>query len=383
MRAPLLLQSVPSRRAALALLLATVGCGGAEEKAPSPARPVVVTAVEPVDLTEVIEASGELLAKHRAEVAAQVDGEITEVLADEGDSVADGQVVLSIDPERRQLERDRTRARVAEAEAAIAEQRREVKRMRILAGKQVASETQLDAAETGLRTAEARLAAAQAEAGVADRALRDASVAARFPGVIARRHVNRGEFVGPGQPLFELVSLDPIEVEFHLPEADASRVEKGIPIEVSVAPYPGEVFAATITVVSPIIDKRTRTLRVRAEIDNGDGRLRPGLFAHAHLGIAVRPGVLMVPEEAVLQRVDGSVVFRVVGDRVQRVLVEAGVIRDGAVEIRTGLAAGDRIVRRGHAELIDGSAVAARNPDGTPVATEAARVSVGGSGGSE
>jgi len=239
--------------------------------------------------------------------------------------------------------------------------------MQALEGQRIASKTKLDSAETALSTARSRLRAAQAELGSVERALRDASVRARFAGFIARRHVSRGEFVQPGMKLFELVSLDPIEVEFHLPEADASRVRKGIPIEVTVAPFPDDVFDAVIHVVSPTIDSRTRTLRVKALIDNADGRLRPGLFARTNLGIATREGVVTVPQEALLQRADGAVLFRVLsGNRVERLPVETGTIRDGYVEIRSGLRAGDSVVSRGQEDLIDGSLIDARNPDGTP-----------------
>ena len=189
---------------------------------------------------------------------------------------------------------------------------------------------------------------------------------ARFSGLIARRWISRGEFVAAGQKLFELVSLDPIEVEFHLPEADASRVRKGVRIQVTVAPYPDETFEGSVHVVSPIIDERTRTLRVKALIDNADGRLSPGLFARAKLGIAQRADVVTIPEEAVLQRSDGEIVFRAFADgRVERRKVETGLLRDGWLEIRSGLVAGDAVVSRGHQDLIDGSRIVARNADGT------------------
>lgn len=360
------------------LAFAWLACGNDDVAETSPARPVVVTRVLVRDLEERIEASGQLLAKHEADVAAQVAGEITEVLVDEGDAVAEGAVVMEIDPEKRNLELEAARAGVGEARAAVAEETRELKRMRILAEKKVASETQLDQAGTALDTARARLRAAKAQLGTAERAVSDASVRARFAGFIARRFVSRGEFVSQGDPLFQLVSLDPIEVEFHLPEADSSRVRKGIPIEVTVAPYPDEVFEAIAHMVSPTIDPRTRTLRVKALIDNSDGRLRPGLFARANLGIAHRSGVITVPEEAVLQRLGGPVIFRVLdGNRVERIGVEIGVIRDGWVEIREGLGPRDRVVSRGHSDLIDGSPIIARNRDGTlPVASGAPVASV-------
>ncbi len=360
------------------LAFAFVACGDDDVAETTPARSVVVTPVLVRDLEERIEASGQLLAKHEADIAAQIAGEITEVLVEEGDAIAEGAVAMEIDPEKRNLELEAARARVGEAEAAVAEERRELKRMRVLADKKIAAETQLDRAGTALDTALSRLRVAEAQLGSAERAVRDASVRARFAGFVARRFVSRGEFVSQGDKLFHLVSLDPIEVEFHLPEADSSRVRKGILIEVTVAPYPDEVFEAVAHMVSPIIDRRTRTLRVKGLIDNGDGRLRPGLFARANLGIARRGGVITVPEEAVLQRLGGPVVFRVLdGNRVEKLPVKIGVIRDGWVEIREGLGPRDRVVSRGHSDLIDGSSVIARNRDGTlPVSTAAPVASV-------
>src|SRR5690606_2063870 len=95
-------------------------------------------------------------------------------------------------------------------------------------------------------------------------------------------------FVQPGQKLFELVALDPIEVEFHVPEKESSRVAQDAPVAVRVAPFPDEVFEARVPLVSPTIDPTARRLRVKAQLPNPDGRLRPGLFARADLGIAVR-----------------------------------------------------------------------------------------------
>lgn len=354
---------------ALALALSLAACGGKHEAPAAAGKPVVVTPVSVRDLDERIEASGELLANQHASVAAQVSGQITEILFEEGGAVSEGAVVMEIDPEKRKLELSRVQAGVEAARAALAEAERELARVRALAQTNVASQTRLDQAQTALQTASSQLQGARAELGVAERALRDASVRAPFAGLLARRDVSRGEFVREGQPLFELVSLDPIEVEFHLPEADSARVREGMPIDVGVAPYPGEVFRALVHVVSPTIDPRTRTLRVRALIENTDGRLRPGLFARANLGIARREGVILVPEEAVQQRADGAVVFRVLdGNRVERRLVTLGAMRAGdEVEIRSGLGQGDRVVSRGHADLVDGSLISPRRPDGTPL----------------
>jgi len=350
----------------LALLLAA--CRADDDAGVIAAPPVTVTPVTVMDVVDRIEATGELIARDQAKIAAEVAGRITEILADEGSAVEAGDTVLEIDPERRELELDKVRARMLETQAELREKERDAERVRKLHKRQVASRAQMDQAATDLELARARLKAAQAQLGVEERALRDASVSAPFAGLIAQRLISVGEFVSTGQLLFELVALNPIDVEFHLPEIDSSRVEVGQLVEVRVAPYPEEVFHARVGVVSPTIDPRTRTLRVKAALENCDSRLRPGLFARVDLGVSRRSGVRMIPEEAILRRADGAVVFRLVEDnRVERKIIETGRHRDGKVEVLDGLADDSQVVVRGHTRLVDGALVALRDVDGTPV----------------
>ncbi len=371
---PAALRRTSLRAAPLAALaLVALGCGRGGEAPSAPAAPSVTTApVELLRLVERIQATGDLVAPDEATVAAEIAGLVTEILVDEGAAVAKGTPIVAIDPERRKLELDARRARLAEAEAADSEQRRATARVRELFAKNVASQAQLDSAELAARLAGSRLAGARAELGLGERALRDALVGAPFDGLIARRRISQGEFVQPGQPLFELVALDPIEVVFHLPEADSARVRLGSEVEVRLSPYPDETFRATLSMITPRIDPQTRTLRVKGIIPNADGRLRPGMFARVDLGVSDRPEVPMIPEDAILQRTEGPVAFRVVaGGRVERRLLRTGVVRDGRVEVVEGVAAGDEVVVRGQSGLVDGAAVTvfARDSGTPPVAS--------------
>jgi membrane fusion protein (multidrug efflux system) len=267
-----------------------------------------------------------------------------------------------------------------EARAAVRESERDFNRRKELHERNVASQTQLDQSETELTLAKSRLNAAEAQLGVADRAVRDATVRAPFSGLIAARFVSRGEYVTAGQKLFELVSLDPIEVEFRLTEADSGRVALDQKVEVRVASNPNDVFYGEVTVIAPVIDEKSRTLRVKAQIENSDARLRPGLFARIDLGLDTRENAVLVPEEAILQRADGSVVFRATPDgRVERVVIETGVVRNGRVEATRGLAAGDHIVTRGQFRLTDGQLVSSRTAEGDLVGSTAAPPPVSGS----
>jgi membrane fusion protein (multidrug efflux system) len=362
----------------LLLASALLACeGNVEAPAPRP-PPVYVEQASVQDVVDRIDASGALLAKAEADVAAQVGGQITGVEVDEGGSVRAGEVVIEIDPERRKLERADAGARVVQAEAQLGEAQREASRIEKLHGRGAVSEAQLDEAKTQLRLARSRLVAAQAQLGLAERALTDASVTAPFDGLVARRRVNAGEYVDPGHDLFHLVALDPIEVEFFLTEADSSRVAVGQQVEVRVSSYPDEVFRAEVSVVSPTIDPQTRTRRVKAVLPNPDGRLLPGTFARVDLGVAHRTGVVMVPKEAVQIAADGSILFRLVGqNRVERLVIETGDYHDAFVEVRGGVAPGDWIVVRGQAALVDGSPVSLHRTDGTAAAEPVGDVASG------
>lgn len=350
---------------AAALLLAACG-GDVEQSNVVAAPPVMVVSVQVRDVKDRIEATGQLLAKSSASVAAQVGGQITRIHADEGAAVDRGQVILEIDPESRELEFANRQALVAQAEAELLDRRRARARVASLRAKGAASQARGEEAQTQVQLGEARLAAARAQLGLAKRALSDSSVVAPFAGHLARRYVSEGEFVTVGKVLFDLVALENMEVEFHLAERDSSLVKKGHRVEVRVAPFPEETFLATVTVISPTIDVKTRTLRVKAEVDDREGRLRPGLFARADLGVSERTSVLMVPEDAIVLRADGSVVFRLVGtNEVERVPVTTGVHRDGLVEISHGLGRDDMIVVRGQSRLLDGSVVDVRAADGS------------------
>jgi RND family efflux transporter MFP subunit len=331
-----------------------VGCS--DPAPPEPIPPLVeLVRVDAYDVEDRIESTGELKAVERAEIAAEVGGRITEILCDEGDAVIVDQILLRIDPEKRELELDNVRARLAEASAASREAKRERDRIVQLHDRGAASDAQLDAANTSLESAQSRQRAAEAQRGEAERALRDAEVRAPFAALVARRTVSRGEYVGPGTPLYDLVSTDPIEVEFHLPERDSERVSLDQPVALRVAPMPDRVFEAHISMVSPIIDPRTRTLRVEARLPNPEGLLRPGLFAQVDIGVAQRSSVVIVPEESVMQRALGPVVFAVDDEgRVHQRDVRTGTHRRGAVEIVSGIQPGDWVVTSGQSRLLDG-----------------------------
>jgi RND family efflux transporter MFP subunit len=366
------------------IALFAVACGEEATGPTAVATPVIVAPAHVGDVEERIEGTGELAAPDRALIAAEVDGRITDVRVDEGVRVETDAVLLTIDPEKRRLDADSARAQARDAEAALEVAQREYERAKALHEQGIASDSLLDLRGTELSRAQARRDSAAATRGVADKQLRDASVRAPFAGLIAKREVSRGDYVRPGQPLLEVVALDPIEVEFAVAERDSARVAPGQPVSVEVEPYPGERFAGVVSAVSPVIDPRTRTMRVKARIPNADGRLRPGLFARTDLGVAKRSNVVLVPAEAVLQRADGEVLFTVgPDDRAKRVVVKTGLQRGGRIEIVEGVSGNDQVVVAGQAGLVEGAAVVRKETTPAPETPPGASLAGdGASGGS-
>jgi len=347
-----------------------------EEILPSVSAAEVVS----VDLDDEIRASGDLRARLHTVIAAEVAGRVTELRIDEGGAAEAGSVVLELDPDRRELDVDAAQARLAQARANLVKERRQADRVRKLRSENVASVQQLEEAETALLLARSAVEVEEAALGVAERALADASVSAPFTGLVSRRMVQLGEFVQPGTPLFELVALDPLEAIFSLTELDTERVEVGQKIAIGVGAFEGRVFDGVVTFVAPTVDPATRTLRIKAEVDNAHGLLRPGLFARIRLDVDRREDVLMVPEESLTQRSGNAYLYRIDADeRVQRVEVQTGARDAGLVEVRGPLAAGQRIVRRGHAGLSDGMTVVVRDLERRVLDTADRRAAGGGS----
>jgi membrane fusion protein (multidrug efflux system) len=354
------------------LFLALAGCGEEvlqlEELLPS----VSVYRIEAVTLDEEIRASGDLQARFHTMIAAEVAGRVTELSIDEGGAVEESAIVLEIDPERRKLDLAAAEAELAQARANLRKERSQTARIRELRSQSVSSLQQLEEAETTLLLAKSAVRAEEAAVGVTRRAVSDSSVTAPFAGLVARRSVELGEFVQPGTELFELVSLNPLEAIFSLTELDTERVKLGQHVAISVGAFPDQTFAGVVTFVAPTVDPATRTLRIKAEIDNSAALLRPGLFARVSLGVARRENVMMVPAEALLQRAGGASLYRMVdGDRVERVQVRTGVTANNMVEVRGDVRSGDLIIRRGHGGLADGMVVVVRDGATAPVATAA------------
>ncbi len=218
--------------------------------------------------------------------------------------------------------------------------------------------------------AEAQLTINHAEVDLARAQLDKTRITAPFDGVVGLRKVSVGGYVTPGQDLVNLEDIDPIKVDFPVPERALSEVEVGQAIEITVDAWPEKTFNGKVYAIDPQIDAAGRSIAIRATIDNRERLLRPGLFAAVRLITEQREAAL-VPEQAIFAQAGKPYVYKVVDGAARLSEVVLGERRVGQAEIRSGLAAGDVVVTAGQMKL----------RDGTPVRVIDTGAQSGGSGG--
>jgi membrane fusion protein (multidrug efflux system) len=307
-------------------------------------RPVAVTAtvVRPQSIHDSVQALGTAQAQESVTITAKVSDVVTRLAFDSGQRVRAGQLLADMNSRAQQAD-------VAAAEAALRDAEQQLRRGQELADQQLVARGQLD---TLRANRDAAAAAVQARrASVADRA-----ITAPFAGVLGLRQVSLGALVSPGTVITTLDDDRTIKLDFTLPEAALSAVAVGQSIDAGSDAWPGVEFSGRIANIDSRVDPETRAIRVRAELPNPDGRLRPGMLLRVQVQLPSR-GALMLPELAVQQEAEQSAVFRIVGDTAHLVPVTLGTRQQGRVEVVAGLKAGDRVVVEGTVKLHDGSRV--------------------------
>jgi len=203
---------------------------------------------------------------------------------------------------------------------------------------------------------------AKANLALAQARLEKASIAAPFSGIVGLRAVSAGAYVTPGDRLVGLADIDPIKVDFRVPELVLSSLRVGQVIHLTVDAIPGKTFEGKIYAIDPTVDVNGRAVRLRARIANPDRLLFPGLFARVQIVIERRENAVLVPESAVFSRGHERLVYRVVDGRAVLTKIELGQRRPGEVEVTDGLGHDAMVVTAGHQKLRDGARVEIVDP---------------------
>ncbi len=197
------------------------------------------------------------------------------------------------------------------------------------------------------------LAVQEAAVALAEAELEKTAIQAPFDGLVGLRTVSVGDYVGPGTDLVPIEAIDPLNVDFRIPEQFLSAVGVGARLHVTFDALPGLEREGSVGAISPQVDVGGRSLLLRAHVPNPDYMLRPGLFARVRLELAESQG-LVIPESALAPSGDAQYVYLVENGVVKRVAVQIGQRISGRVEIVSGLGEGDQVVVSGLQKVRDG-----------------------------
>ena len=322
--------------------------------APKGPPPIIVEAakVATVKLPQGISAVGSLRSDETVILRPEIAGRVALIGFREGERVSKGQMLVKLD-DSVQL------ADVARARANLTLSKTKHERSQDLRTKGFLSEQALDETLNNLKVA-------QADAELMEARISKTAIRAPFSGTIGLRQVSVGDYVKEGQDMVNLESIDPLKVDFRVPELALSQVKDGQTIQITLDAIPDKAYDGRVFAINPLIDANGRAIVIRAQVPNKDGKLRPGMFARVKLFTSGSKDTLVVPEESLFPLGDDKYVYKVVDGKAVRQKIDIGQRREGRVEVVNGLGAEDVVVTAGGIKLREGVPVTIANS--SPVA---------------
>ncbi len=305
---------------------------------------------------ETLDAVGSVAAVHGVTVSADLPGVVSRIAFESGRHVAEGEVVVELDTRQEQ-------AQLLDAEAQRDLAKVNLGRMRGLRERGVTSQAELDEAEATFKSAEARVG--EIRATIARKTIR-----APFSGILGIRQVSLGQYLKSGDPIVPLQSLQPVYVNFSVPQQEVEHLHVGTDVTVRTDGPSGTAAGGKVTAIDSVVDEATRNVKVQATLPNPDEKLRPGMFVQTRILVGAGSPVVSLPASSISYAPYGDSVF-VVEDvhapggktyrGVRQQFVKLGGARGDQVAVVSGLKPGDEVVTSGAFKLRNGAAVLVNN----------------------
>ncbi len=305
----------------------------ADDSDESPPIPVEASFPMRGDVFAVYSGTAPIEAFAQADVVAKVAGEIRQILVEEGDEVASGQVLARLDGDRLRLELNESQARLRKLQ-------RDFKRNKDLKEKGLLSEGDFEKIQFELE-------ALQASYNLASLELDYTQIRAPIDGVVSDRYIKLGNTIEVGEPVFRVTSLEPLVAYLYVPERDYRKIAPGQPVQIDIDALAGAPVIADVTRISPIVDPDTGTFKVTIEISDPERRIKPGMFGRMSIVYDMHENVLQIPRSAVIEEMNTTSVFVVEENVAVRKIVQTGFGNNGFIEITSGLDDNDQVITVG------------------------------------
>jgi membrane fusion protein (multidrug efflux system) len=318
--------------------------------------PIPVETGTPVrgDVLAVYSGTAPIEAFAEADVIAKVEGEIREVLVEEGDEVEKGQVLARLDGDRLRLE-------LNESSARLRKMQRDFERNKDLREKGLLSEGDYEKLQFDLESL-------QASYNLASLELDYTQIRAPISGVVSERYIKLGNTIRVNEPLYRVTSFDPLVAYLHVPEREYQQIIPDQPVAIDIDALDDKTILASVTRVSPIVDPETGTFKITIEIRDESRRIKPGMFGRMSIIYDRHENVLQVPRSAVMEEMGVESVFVVEDDKAVRRIVQTGYGENGMIEITEGLDDSDNVITVGQLGLKPDATVTVINAPPAPEA---------------
>jgi membrane fusion protein (multidrug efflux system) len=344
----------------LVALPTVIACARAEA-APAPQPEAAAISVQSIEVSErsmpkTLLLTGTLQAHEHSDVASDTSGKVVKTFVERGDIVKKGQILAKLDASESAMNAAEAGASAKAAEATAKNARLECERAENLIAQKAISRSEYDRMKASCESSTSSSSAAWARASRASKEVADSMIRAPFGGIVVERFVSVGEFVNPGTKIASVVAKYPMRLELDVPEIAALKLTNGQKLGFSVAPVANESFDATVRFVGPVLDQKSRNLRVEAIVDKNEDRLKPGMFVTSKLIIG-KEQALVIPVSTLSGSETNRRVFVIKDGRIQERVVQTGEREKNLVIIEKGLAKGERVVDKPTSDLRDGLAV--------------------------
>ncbi len=340
-------------------LLSLVGCADQGEEIEQEERRIAIEPVEAVTikLEETVSAIGSIEATEEVMIRPELSGRIERIKFAEGSWIEKDQPLYEIEAVELREEVEALKSSLHAARVSRETTEKDYQRMKNLFQRGLTPAQQFEQAEQQYQTAKSRVDELSARLRQAQKRYSDSIIISPLEGYVSEILVDTGNFVGSGDELAVIYRSRRPEISFTVPERHSNRVDSGQLVRVRTAALPGRQLEGRVNFVSPVISPGSRSLLVKALLQENDLLLRPGGFSHVELVLAERPQRPVIPEEALVATREGHMVFVVEDETAHSREVEVGMRIPGKAEIVSGLEIGEIVVRTGHMNLRDGSPV--------------------------
>lgn len=304
-----------------------------------------------------VTAVGTLMPDDEVVSSSEIDGIVKVIAADEGAVVAKGQLLAAVDDTDYRLEAQRAGAALKQAEATLANTTLEFTRKEALSREELVTKQQFEDVSTRLSLAGADRERARAAFSQANEKLAKTKIYSPLGGVIKEKKISAGNFVKSATPLFTIIRINPLKLDFTVAETDAGKIRVGQDVRFTSDAIPGREFGGRVSIIYPHMEEKTRTLKVQALIPNRDGLLRPGFFARVTLYTGPARDIVVVPVTALLYEESTITVFVVNGKQAHVRKVKIGAKYGDLMEIVEGVKESETVVTVGQNNLAEGAKV--------------------------